>query len=211
MSEVNPLNPAQESTPDELTLLKQQATLMGISFSNNIKVETLRAKIAAKMDGEDDNTDDEGNVIAPATQPNPLAPEAAAPVAGKRTPSLAQYLQAEAMKLVRVRIACMDPKKQDLEGEIFTVANEHIGTVRKHVPFGEKTDNGYHIPQCLLDFIRSRKFLSIQTKTLPNGQIETKTRWVPEFSIEVLPPLTPEELRNLAADQRATGRLESED
>ena len=211
MSEVNPLN-QEPQTPDELTLLKQQAALMGIAHSNNIGVDALRKKIAAKMEDEVDTTDEEGNEVASA-QPNPLTGDALAaqPEAPVKTKTLSQFLQDEAMKLVRVRISCMDPKKQDLEGEIFTVANEYIGTVKKHVPFGEKTDNGYHIPQCILDFLRSRKFLSITSKTGPNGQIETKTRWVAEFAIEVLEPLTESELRALAADQRATGRLEGED
>lgn len=214
MSEAtNALNPGdissnEPSTPDELTLLKQQATLMGISFSNNIKVETLRAKIAAKMEGEEDNTDEEGNAI---NQPNPLA-GTAAPTAkpAKRTPTLAEHLRKDAMKLVRIRIACMDPKKQDLPGEIFTVANEFLGTVKKYVPFGEQTDNGYHVPHCIYELLKNREFLHIQTRTV-NGQIETKTRWVKEFSIEVLPPLSDEEIQALAQDQRATGRLEGED
>lgn len=214
MSEAtNPLNPGdipsnEPSTPDELTLLKQQATLMGISFSNNIKVETLRAKIAAKMEGEEDNTDEDGNTIK---QPNPLA-GTVAPTAkpAKRTPSLAEHLQKDAMKLVRIRIACMDPKKQDLPGEIFTVANEFLGTVKKYVPFGEQTDNGYHVPHCIYELLKNREFLHIQTRTV-NGQIETKTRWVKEFSIEVLPPLSDEEIQALAQDQRATGRLEGDD
>lgn len=217
MSEVNALNQESTDLPDELTLLKQQATMMQIPFSNNIRVDALRKKIAAKMEDEVDTTDESGEELD--TQPNPLVAPAPAPVA--ETPSapakpvkvlsLAQHLQNEALKLVRIRISCMDPKKADLEGEIFTVANEYIGTVKKHVPFGEKTDNGYHVPQCILDFLRSRKFLSITTKTGANGQIETKTRWIAEFAIEVMDPLTEAELRNLAADQRATGRLEGGD
>lgn len=217
MSESNALNPGdvtatEPNTPDELTLLKQQAALMGITHSNNIGVDALRKKVAAKLEEQPDTTDEEGNeVVQPtAAAPNPLAPAAAvsspaaAPVVTK---TLSQHLKDEALKLVRIRIACMDPKKQDLTGEIFTVANEYIGTVRKHVPFGEQTDNGYHVPYCIYEFLKAREFLHIQTRTV-NGQIETKTRWVKEFSIEVLPPLTDEELEALAADQRATGRLD---
>lgn len=197
------------NTPDELTLLKQQASLMGITFSNNIGVEALRKKIQAKMEETADTTDEDGNELPQSQEANPLAP--AAPVAkpGKRTPSLSEYLQAEALKLVRIRISCMDPKKQDLPGEIFTVANEHIGTVKKFVPFGEQTDGGYHVPNCIYEFLKNREFLHVQTRTV-NGQIETKTRWVREFSIEVLDPLTDDEIAALAADQRATGRLAEE-
>ena len=218
MSEQNPLNQEeQESTgPTELELLKQQAALMGITHSNNITAETLRKKIAAKMEGEQDNTDENGEEIQ---QPNPLVPAAgvtpsaeatapAAPVAKPKT--LQQHLRDTAMKLVRIRISSMDPKKQDLDGEFITVANEYLGTVRKFVPFGEKTDKGYHVPQCIYDHLKEREFLHVQTREV-NGQLQTKTRYVKEFAIEVLEPLTPAELKALAADQRATGRLDDEE
>lgn len=211
--------------PTELEILKQQAALMGIQHSNNIGVDALRAKIKAKMDETADNTDDDGKVIetpvapvvtsTPAPAANPLGDastgdEPEEPEVPVRKLSLPEFLKNKAMALVRIRISCMDPKKQDLPGEIFTVANEYIGTVKKFVPFGEQTDNGFHVPQCILDLLKERKFLAIQTRTV-NGQIETKTRWVKEFNIEELEPLTRAELAKLAADQRATGRLEGED
>lgn len=203
----NPLDQQEpeEKLPSELEVLKTRATAMGIVYSNNIGVEALRKKINDKMEG----TADTPAVTAPAeAQANPLTGTPAnAPVK-----SLRKHLQEQALKLVRIRISCMDPKKNDLPGEFFTVANEYIGTVRKYVPFGEVTDNGYHVPQCIYDFLKSREFLSIQTKTHPvTKQIETRTRYMKEFAIEVLPPLTQEELDKLAADQRATGRLEDRD
>lgn len=221
MSDTNALNPSE---PTELELLKERAALMGITHSNNIGVDALRKKIEAKMEGQVDTTDEAGNevaepapapapAVAPVAQVNPLAgnvveePAVEAPVA---VLTLAQHLKNEALKLVRIRISSMDPKKQDLKGEFFTVANEYIGNIKKYVPFGEQTDNGYHVPQCIYEFLKNREFLHIQTRTV-NGQIETKTRWVKEFAIEVLPDLTRAEIAALAADQRATGRLDGED
>lgn len=204
----NPLDQQEpeEKLPSEIEVLKTRATAMGITYSNNIGVEALRKKINDKMEGKSESEE-----VAPAVasaQANPLSDTPAnAPVR-----SLRQYLKAEAEKLIRIRISCMDPKKNDLPGEFFTVANEYIGTIRKYVPFGEVTDNGYHVPQCIYEFLKSREFLAIQTKTHPvTKQIETKTRYVKEFAIEVLPPLTAAELEKLAADQRATGRLEDRD
>lgn len=208
----NPLDQQEpeEQLPSERDVLKTRATAMGIVFSNNIGLETLKKKISDKMDGvaETPETPDP-DAAAPAVTPaNPLTGTPAnAPVK-----SLRKHLMEQALKLVRIRISCMDPKKNDLPGEFFTVANEYIGTVRKYVPFGEVTDNGYHVPQCIYDFLKSREFLAIQTKTHPvTKQIETRTRYMKEFAIEVLPPLTQEELDKLAADQRATGRLEDRD
>jgi len=110
-----------------------------------------------------------------------------------------------ALALVRCRISNLDPKKADLPGEIITVGNSQIGVVRKFVPFGEQTDNGYHIPKIIYDFLKERRFLNITThRGKGKGEtISVKQQWLPEFSLEVLPPLTKEELEELAQQQRA--------
>ena len=219
----NPLVEENESEenqeqPTELQLLKQRADAMGITYSNNIGVDALKKKINDKMEGTEVN-----EVTKPQdSQPNPLAQTSEKEVQGNdnvaaqpqeaKPVSLRDHLLKDAMKLVRIRISCMDPKKADLPGEFFTVANEYIGTVRKYVPFGEATDAGYHVPNCIYEMLKERQFLQITTKRHPvTGQIEVKNRYMKEFAIEVLPQLTPEELADLAADQRATGRLGSEE
>lgn len=207
MGHTNPLEntESQENMPTELQVLKARADAMGIKYSNSIGLETLRKKIEDKMNGTEEGDETQANVAGP----NPLVTESEPVFTGKKL-TLTQYLKQEAEKLVRIRITCMDPKKADLPGEFFTVANEHLGTVRKYVPFGEATANGYHVPKCIYDVLKEREFLHIQTRTV-NGQIETKTRYIKEFAIEVLPQLTKAELAELATDQRATGRLEGDD
>lgn len=218
----NPLNTeAQEDDlPDELTMLKQRATMMGINYSNNIRIDALRKKIEDKMNEVPAEAGEAPAALvapvvpeAPAAAPEAPAAEAApVVVAVAKTPSLRNYLLAEATKLVRCRITCMDPKKQDLPGEFFTVANEQLGTVRQYVPFGEKTDGGYHLKHCIYEMLKSREFLHIQTSTHPiTKAITTKTRYVREFAIEILPDLTPAEIKQLAADQTASGRLDYQD
>ena len=132
---------------DEKASLKLIADQMGITYSNNITVEKLKEKIQEKRDAINNASASTASIdsAAEATKVNPLASPNAEELPEKPL-TLRQYLQAEQMKLVRCRITCMDPKKADLTGEIFTVANEYLGTVRKFVPFGEITDNGYHIP-----------------------------------------------------------------
>lgn len=182
--------------PDELTVLKQRATLMNIQFSNNIGVEALRKKIEAAQ------VSDEPEVTVEETV-NPLGdtPEPA------KKMTLGQKIRQEQLKLVRVRIQNLDPKKKDLPGEIITVANEYMGTVRKFVPFGEATDDGYHIPYCIYEFLKNRKFQNIRVLKGKNGQPRIEQSWIREFSIEVLPQLTQEELNRLAAAQIAAGSL----
>ena len=181
--------------PSELEVLKQRATLMNIKFSNNISVEKLREKIEAAQ------VKDEPVVEATV---NPLG---ANQDAGVKTMTLGQKIRAEQTRLIRVRIQNLDPKKKDLPGEIITVANEYMGTVRKFVPFGEVTDNGYHIPYCIYEFLKERKFINITTRKGKNGLPDIRATEAREFSIEVLPPFTEAELAQLAQAQIAAGSL----
>lgn len=182
--------------PSELEVLKQRATLMNIKFSNNISVEKLREKIEAAQ------AKDEPEVKEAAV--NPLGEKQEA---GVKKMTLGQKIRAEQTRLVRVRIQNLDPKKKDLPGEIITVANEYMGTVRKFVPFGEVTDNGYHIPYCIYEFLKERKFINITTRKGKNGLPDIRATEAREFSIEVLPPLTEAELAQLAQAQIAAGSL----
>lgn len=190
--------------PDELTILKQRARMMGITFSNNIGLESLRSKIAEAQAGEVEKPAE-----GAATMINPLngavvKEDPAAPVK-----SLRQQILEENLRLVRLRIVNLDPKKKDLPGEFFTVANEYLGTVTKFIPYGEVTDGGYHVPYCLYKMLRDKKFLSIRTKTdrSNSGQIRVEQRWAAEFSLEIMDPLTPDELQKLATAQTAAGNL----
>ena len=192
-----------ETAVDELALLKERAKQMGIPFSNNISLETLRKRISDKMEGKD------------VPEVNPLAGDAeiaaitSAPAkldAKQNALALRKMMQREQMKLVRVRITNMDPKKKDLPGEIWTVSNEYLGNVRKMIPYGEQTDEGFHIPYCLFRLLQSKRFLHIRTvKDRVTGVERQDKQWVKEFSLDVLPDLTKEELARLAAAQAAAG------
>lgn len=167
---------------DELELLKQRADTMGIKYSPNIGVDTLKAKIEEAQ---------------------------AEPVKEQTLGQLRAEANLEEMKLIRVRIANMNPAKADLNGEIFTVANKIIGTVRKFVPYGEATDNGYHIPNVIYKQLLARKFQQVRVIQGKGGHTSVESKWVPEFSLEVLPQLTQEELNKLASQQAAATGLGS--
>jgi hypothetical protein len=109
------------------------------------------------------------------------------------------------MKLIRLRITNMDPKKKELPGEILTVANEFLGTVCKYIPYGEVTENGYHVPNCLYTVLKERKFLNVKITKGANGQSKMTHSWAQEFALEVLPALTRADLTKLAAVQAAAG------
>lgn len=187
---------------DELSLLKQRARMMGIGFSNNIGLQALRQKIEAKQNEVEDEVED-----LVANQTNPLTGDEP----NKPKMTIRQLMVQEELKLIRLRITNLDPKKKDLPGEIFTVANEYLGTVRKFVPFGEVTDNGYHVPNCIYQMMKERKFLNIRTRKSSTGKIYVEKTMAQEFALEVLPPLSKTELERLANAQAAAGTFTNPD
>ena len=194
----------QAQQPSELDMLKSRAKLMGITFSNNIGLDALKTKIEEHKQASETKT--QTQVTA---QTNEQQAESQTENQKKaKTLSLRSHLQKEKMKLVRLRITNLDPKKKDLPGEILTTGNEYLGTVRKFVPFGEATDNGYHVPYCLYEMMRDRKFLSIKTRKGPKGQTIVEQQMVREFALEILPPLTEAELARLSAAQLSAGGVE---
>ena len=196
MSEQN-----QETTVDvkqEREALKARCQLLGIQTQGNQSNETLRALIRAKQDEMD----------AAARQANPAAFDEAVETSEGRTPSLREYLKTEALKLVRVRISCMNPQLAKMGSVIITTGNEYTGTVRKVVFFGEKTENGYHIPQIILNVLQRRKFQQVVEERNHKGHLVPRARWMKEFNIEILPSLTQKELNALKDRQLATNSID---
>ena len=197
--------------------------LLGVKHSNNIGTDKLRELIAAKQAELE-----AGDAAKEAAATNPLmdaamtatpdatsetsTPAVEAPLTeAQKKARLRKQLMDEQLRLVRVRITCMDPKKKALHGEIITVANEYIGTVKRFVPYGEVTDNGWHIPFCIYTFLNERKFLNIRTlKDKRTNTNKVSAVWAKEFAIEILEPLTEKELARLAAQQAAAGAIDSE-
>lgn len=186
----------------ELDMLKARAKLMGISFSPNLKdPEVLKAKIAAKVNEEEPKEEVASTVSPELTNTTPVTKAMTADE--KR-----RAMRDENLKLIRLRITNMDPKKKDLPGEIFAVGNDVMGVVRKFIPYGEQTDNGYHVPYILYKAMLKRRFLDIKVTKNSKGQEQVIQRWVKEFALDVLPPLTPAEIAKLAANQAAAGGVD---
>lgn len=172
----------QEVTQDELTALKARADQMGIAYHPSIGLEKLREKINAKLAGEAE----------------PDAPEEA-PVGEETAGQRRARIRAEATKKVRVRITCMNPLKKEWEGEIFTVSNAVVGTVKEYVPFN--ADEGWHVTQMVLNQIQQRKCQVFHTVKNDRGQKQREGKLIKEFAVELLPPLTEKELHELAQRQ----------
>ena len=179
--ELNDLEPESE-----LDVLKERATALGIKFSNNIKVEILREKINAKLE--------DAAVVKESQQ---------------SLNDLRKKMIAEETKLIRIRLQVMNPAKRGWRGEVITVVNNFIGTVKKFVPFDSRFyQHGYHVPNCIYKVLKERKYQSLSTYKDEKGREVPQKDLVPEFSIEVLPQLTPAELKQLAKEQQAGNRID---
>ena len=169
---------------DELTLLKQRADLLGINYSNNIGVEKLKERIEAAT--QKTETEEEEPEI--------------------KLTERQEYIR-EATKLVRLRITNNNPAKREMPGEIFTVANGVIGTIRKYIPYDHTSENGYHVPYVIYKMLKRKTYNSIVSRRNEQGVPIKESVVRKEFNLEVLDPLTKEELDKLAQDQRAAGRV----
>lgn len=156
----------------ELETLKAQATEMGIQFHTNIGVEALKAKIAAR--------------------------KAEAPAEPMSENDRIRKMREEALKLVRVIVTPMDVLKKDYTGEILSVSNSVLGTVKKLVLFNEP----YHLPQILVDELREKK-CQVFTSRKDNNNLIREAKLINAYGIQVLPPLTEQELEDLRKSQLA--------
>ena len=169
---------------DELTLLKERADLMGVKYHPSIGLDTLKEKVNSILATKE---------VATPTEETPGQKRA--------------RLIAEATRLVRIRLTCMDPNRKGWPGEIFTVSNGVVGTIRKFVPFN--AENGYHVPAIILKQLKRRKRQEFRTVKTRNGMSIKRGYLVPAFAIEELPPLTPEELKELARQQALNHSIDS--
>lgn len=188
-----------EPTQQDIQDLKDKADRLGIKYGANTSVEVLLKKVKEKQDslsGSEESDEEE----------EAMTKEQLIAVARRN-------LRNEANKLIRVHITNMNPKKRDLRGEFFTVANEYIGEITKFIPYDPAFyAEGYHVPQAILDLIKNKRFLVIrQEKNRVTGRTKITESWANEFNIAVLPPLTKKELEKLAANQKATGAIDVEE
>ena len=171
----------------ELENLKSRAEKLGVKFHPSISAEKLREKIKAAQ------TEGEGSVGEQSEGKSAAGTKEESPAAKKLR------LKREALKLVRVRITCMNPAKKEWEGEIITVANNAVGTVKRYVPFN--IEDGWHVEHILLEQLRERQCQIFVSEKDSRGNKVRKGKLIREFAIEVLNPLTEEELAELAQRQ----------
>lgn len=202
------------SEQQELDSLKRRADILGIEYGPNIGLNTLRDRVRAKLE-ENEQQEDENATVEEVDEQvqdtRSMTEVETAPMKKELTPmQLRTKAKNEQMKLVRIRISNMNPAKKDLPGEIITVGNELVGTVRKYVPYGEMSEDGWHVPNIIYKHLKSKRFLNIRVRKDPKtGRDRIEQGMALENSIEVLPPLTQKQLDDLARAQIAAGSVDS--
>ena len=168
---------------EELDSLKERCKAVGLSFHPNISYEKLSGRYQEFMDAKKE-----------AEKPAPVA-VVDAPVLTKG--QAANKMKREQSALIRVRVACMNPNKREWEGEVFTVSNRSVGTLKKYVPY----DTVWHVPRMILTMIEERQCQVFVTESDGRGNKSRKGKMVKEFAIEVLPQLTEAQIKDLAQRQ----------
>lgn len=204
MSEVTTSTDEQSQTPSELDILKEQATRLNITFHPSIGLEKLRLKV-----------EQASNPIPALSETSEIPEQEKAPVVPVKKAKLdfskPEHIIGEteqerkkrkremATRLVRVRIACMNPDKKDWTGEILTISNSLVGSLKKYIPFNN--EEGWHIPYMMYLHLKERQCqIFIKTRD-SRGRNNVTPKLIKEFSVELLPDLTEVEMKDLAQRQ----------
>lgn len=221
---------------DDKEVLRFIANEMEVPFSGNTGVGTLKEKLIPVLEAKanPEPVTDENDPIMQALANKPAAepvktepkkvldlPRTAQALLNPNTPGLSEVekraiVKAKAMRLHRVRVHNLDPNDSALPGAIKTVYNSYCGKVSKFIPYGEENENGYHVPEILLNSLKEEKY-TMRREVKQRGQVSSfgvkqyKTVLMPRFNIEYLPELSPEEIHGLAQDQKARGAIDQND
>jgi hypothetical protein len=202
----------------KLAHIRAQADTLGVKYHHNAKVATIAKAIDQHLINENDAQ----------TAPVPLAESAKRAVDPNEPPeAVKRFLKTPVIPLteeeykeglrrknrknvgalVRCRVQCMNPAKRDWPGEIISVGSAKLGTFKKYVPFNNEE---YHIPKIIYDMMVEKKCSAFFNGTDNRGHKTRKARQISEYAIEVLTPLTPQEIKELARKQAmaaGTGNL----
>lgn len=115
--------------------------------------------------------------------------------------------KAEANKLIRVIVRSNNPLKRDHAGDIFTVGNKLLNggkSVKKYIPYNN--EEGWHIPNILYEHLMAAECQIFKKVTRNNQEFMEPTN-IKAFNVEVLPPLTEDEIEKLRVKQKSTGSI----
>lgn len=209
---------SKKDSPEDIAI-KQKARDLGIKFAPRLGISkvqkliddhlqmqdaiALNTPITSPSSEETPKTMNTETVVSAAPPANPVLPPDTLEKL-KLSPTQFKKKQAaeekqNAGKLVRCRITCMNPTKKNWTGEIISVGSAKVGTYKKFIPYN--TDDPYHVPYIIYQYLKERQCRVGTTQRLPNGQEVNRYKLINEFAIELLEPLTQSEMKELAQRQ----------
>jgi len=182
-----------------LEKLKAEAQFLGIEFHHN-SGETKLLQLIKDFKNKSSKKEEKEEVVVVKEEK-----EEVVVVKEKTKQQRHDELRKSQTKLIRVIVHCNNDNKSEMKGDFFTASNKIVGDYKKFVPFDN--EEGFHIPQILLDTMRDKQCLKFRSQKNADG-VEIKAPYLAkEYTIEVLPPLTQKELDKLAAAQKARGSI----
>lgn len=188
--------------------IRQQADSLGVTYHHKAGVTKIQAAIEAHLDAQ--NSDP---VEPLKEQPESLVTSSANELSAKQkalldTPVIpmteAVYKAQNRIEnkrkvsaLIHCKVVCMNPNKRDWAGEILSVGSAKLGTWKRYVPFNAE----WHVPKILFDMMKEKKCTIFQSGKNERGHPTKKSVLINEYNIEVLDPLTKEELEKLRIKQ----------
>ena len=172
---------------DKLSLLKMEATQLGIKFHPSIGEAKLKDKIAVHK-----------KAMAKLSKPEPddVKREVQTAVQKRRE------MKKKQLELVRIQVSPMNPHMKGLKGQIFTRQNGLVGRVSQYIPFN--SPHGWHVPRILVDDLESREYVTFYTWQDSKGREHKGHRLAKAYSITYMPPLTPEQIAQIKANIKVT-------
>lgn len=177
---------------------KEQANFRGISYPQNIPTDKLKELVQKAIAEADISRSKDGGTRGRKTLEK-LAPEVLTNID-------------TATALVRFKIDILDPSKQDWTGLYATAGNDNFSAVRRLIPLNAPV---WHAERILVGVLKSIKYSQRKSERHPRLRTHIdnmqKAKLLPCFRITELPPLTKEELEQLAIEQATNHTGQSED
>ena len=186
--------PINSMTDDEM---RQELTDNGVTLHHKTGTKKLASTLADVRTKEYKEDPKKSDLTGPS--------EAAKAAKAKHLADM-QTPEKLAMKLTRVVVTPNDPAMVNYPGLIFSVGATGLNNgrmVKKFVPFNN--EEGWHVPQILLNQIENGQMQKFKTVVRPNGEKVLEPYLTKKFNVRILDPLTPEELKEVAAANKVAG------
>lgn len=183
-----------DGTVTKLSILKDEADMLGIKYPNNITATALEERITEFKEKLKEDQDSKDN----------------APIESSYSPSEVGRVKAIAHRMIRFKLVVNDPSLQQESAVRITAGNDVVGHVSRVIPFRAEA---WHAEAIVVEHLKRMKFQQFKTKNRNGMQYmdSQDSTLLPSFTIIELPPLTEEELKDLAHLQAQQGTGISED